>query len=281
MAESTLNNPLALECLVDGKPAGTLSVLDRGLSYGDGVFETLRVAHGQIGLLEYHLARLRRGLSVLRLTVDLDGVTNELNAVARRLHNGVIKLTLTRGTGPRGYAMPHAAQPTRICQSLPPVTYPAERFNDGIRLFECQTRLAIQPLLAGIKHLNRLEQVLARSEWTDPAYAEGLVRDIGGDVIECTMSNLFVRHDGHWITPDLRGCGVRGVMRDYLIDRLGESGQPVTVRSIDYASVLRSTEIFCCNSLYGVWPIVGLADKSWPVGPQTRQAQAMAEQVIK
>tara|TARA_R110000782_G_scaffold34158_3_gene81791 strand:- start:232 stop:1077 length:846 start_codon:yes stop_codon:yes gene_type:complete len=281
MADSPFDNVSALECLVDGKPAATLSVLDRGLSYGDGVFETLRVAHGHIGLLEYHMARLRRGLCALRLTVDLVEITNELNAVAQRLHNGIIKLTLTRGTGPRGYAMPNTAQPTRICQSLPPAVYPAERFSAGITLFECQTRLAVQPLLAGIKHLNRLEQVLARSEWTDPAYAEGLVRDIGGDVIECTMSNLFIRHDDRWITPDLRGCGVQGVMRDYLIDRLSESGQPVVVRSIDYATVLQSTEIFCCNSLYGVWPIVGLADISWPVGPQTRHAQALAEQVIK
>ncbi len=280
MADSRLNDTLALACLIDGKPASTLSVQDRGLAYGDGLFETLRVAQGRIALLDYHLARLRRGLLVLRMAVDLAEVVVELQAAAERMQLGVIKLTLTRGSGQRGYAMPVAAQPTRICQSLPPVTYPLERYRSGIRLFACQTRLAVQPLLAGIKHLNRLEQVLARSEWSDPSYAEGLVCDTQGNVIECTMSNLFIRHEDRWVTPDLRACGVQGVMRDYLIDRLGESGQPVEVSPFDVQALLESSEVFCCNSLYGVWPVIGLADTRWPVGPRTRHAQALAEQVI-
>lgn len=281
MTGSRLDNTLALECLVDGKPATVISVQDRGLAYGDGVFETIRVSQGRMALLEYHLARLRRGFLALRLEVDQAEIVAELNAVAGRLQQGVIKLTVTRGSGQRGYAMPAVAHPVRICQSLPPVTYPPERSRAGVRLFDCQTRLAIQPLLAGIKHLNRLEQVLARSEWDDPLYAEGLVRDTRGRVIECTMGNLFIRHADRWVTPDLRGCGVQGVMRDYLIDRLRESAESVDVRPVDFPTLLGSTEVFCCNSLYGVWPVIGLADATWPVGPQTRHAQALAEQVIK
>ncbi|WP_373185453.1 aminodeoxychorismate lyase [Halopseudomonas sp.] len=280
MADSRLDNSAASQCLVDGKPADTLSVLDRGLSYGDGVFETMRVAKGRIALLDYHLVRLRRGLGVLRMSADLADVVAELGAVAEQLQNGVIKLTLTRGRGQRGYAIPYPARATRICQSFAPVSYPPENAREGISLYPCETRLAVQPLLAGIKHLNRLEQVLARSEWSEPTYAEGLVRDTQGNVVECTVSNLFLLHEDHWVTPDLQYCGVQGVMRDYLIDQMQSSGQRVEVRRVGVATLRESTEVFCCNSLFGVWPVTALGDASWSIGPRTRQAQALAEQVI-
>lgn len=280
MADSRLDSSSSSICLVDGRTADSLSVSDRGLSYGDGLFETMRVAQGRIALLDYHLVRLRRGLDALRMAVDLAAVVAEISATAQHLDRGVIKLTLTRGSGQRGYAIPSAAQPTRICQGFAEVNYPRENARTGVRLFECRTRLAMQPLLAGIKHLNRLEQVLARSEWSDSAYAEGLVRDIQGNVIECTMSNLFLLHGDCWVTPELGNCGVQGVMRDYLIDQLEQSGNPVEVRPVDIATLRRSSELFCCNSLYGVWPVIGLADATWSVGPRTRQAQALAGQVI-
>lgn len=280
MSDLRADNASGARCLVDGSPDVGISVLDRGLAYGDGVFETMRVSQGTIALLDYHLARLRRGLKALRMPVDLAETVLELGSEARRLDAGVIKLTLTRGAGRRGYSIPADAMPTRICQSFPLSGHPPEHAREGIRLFECQTRLAVQPLLAGIKHLNRLEQVLARSEWSDPTYAEGLVRDTQGHVIECTMSNLFILENARWVTPDLSGCGVQGVMRDYLIDQLERAGEPVTIRPLDLPAVLASDEVFCCNSLYGVWPVVALAQTRWPVGPRTRRVQALAEQVI-
>lgn len=281
MADPRLDNLPLPQTRVNGQQRSELSVLDRGLAYGDGLFETMRVVDGHIALLDYHLARLRRGLLALRMDADQAAIVSELNALAGQLGDGVLKMTLTRGIGKRGYGIPAQAQPTRICQSFAPTSYPAENARTGIRLFECQTRLAVQPLLAGIKHLNRLEQVLARSEWSDTSYAEGLVRDTQGSVIECTMSNLFMLHGERWVTPDLSGCGVQGVMRDYLIDRLGQAGESVEVRKVDFSTLLESTEVFCCNSLYGVWPVIGLADTSWSIGSRTRQAQRLAEQVIK
>lgn len=280
MSDFRLDSASGADCLIDGRPGDVVAITDRGLAYGDGLFETMRVAGGRIALLDYHLARLRRGLTALRMSLDLAETVVELEAVAERQHIGVIKLTLTRGVGRRGYAIPIESRPTRICQSFPLVEYPPERAHNGVRLFECQTRLAVQPMLAGIKHLNRLEQVLARSEWSDPAYAEGLVRDTQGQVIECTMSNLFMLEQDRWVTPDLSGCGVQGVMRDYLIDQLERAGETVTIRPVDLPALLASDEAFCCNSLYGVWPIIALAESRWPVGPRTRRVQALAEQVI-
>lgn len=268
-------------CLINGQPADQLSVADRGLNYGDGLFETLRVNDGRIALIDYHLARLQRGLLALRLQADAEVVAAEWRDLARRMGAGVIKLTLTRGVGKRGYAIPADAHTVRIQQCFAPVNHPAGYAQKGVRLFPCTTRLAHQPLLAGIKHLNRLEQVLARSEWVDPQYAEGLVCDTQGRPIECTMSNLFIRLSGQWLTPALTQCGVRGVMRDYLLDQLRASGEQVEELELDYAMLTSASELFCCNSLFGIWPIVAIEQHVWPTGPHTRYAQTLIEQVLK
>lgn len=267
-------------CLIDGQVADRVAVNDRGLAYGDGLFETLRVRHGRIALIDLHLARLQRGVQRLRLNADLSQIEVECRDLAARMGQGVLKLQLTRHAGLRGYAIPAEAGTTRILQSLPAVEYPPENALMGVSLYPCQTRLARQPLLAGIKHLNRLEQVLARSEWTDPQYAEGLVRDTEGLPIECTMGNLFLRTEAGWVTPDLTECGVRGVMRDYLIERLRGAGEVVLEGSPDYSELLGASEVFCCNSLYGVWPVIALEHKRWQVGHHTRFAQALVEQVM-
>lgn len=266
--------------LVNGLPGDRVSVTDRGLAYGDGLFETIRVEQGRAGLLEQHLRRLALGASALALPVDLAQLRNELEAAAAELQRGLLKLTITRGPAGRGYAIPAQVESTRILQlsSLP--DYPAANAAEGVRLFPCATRLGHQPLLAGIKHLNRLEQVLARSEWQDPSYAEGLLLDIHDRPIECTMSNLFLRLDERWVTPSLTLCGVRGVMRDYLMDRLAAEGEPVIERPVSSDELLMSAEVFCCNSVYGVWPVVELAGHRWSIGVHTRQAQRLAEQVI-
>lgn len=269
------------ECLIDGQPANQVRVTDRGLNYGDGLFETLRVSQGSIALVDYHLARLQRGIQALRLHADIELIAEEWRDLAARMGTGVIKLTLTRGSGQRGYAIPADARTVRIQQCFPPANYPEAHAREGIRLFSCATRLAHQPLLAGIKHLNRLEQVLARGEWNDPQYAEGLVCDIQGLVVECTMSNLFARQDGIWLTPSLAQCGVSGVMREYLMNEMRAHGEQVEEVELQYSALLNASELFCCNSLFGVWPIIALDRHQWPVGPHSRYAQALAEQVIK
>ncbi|AGI25074.1 4-amino-4-deoxychorismate lyase [Pseudomonas sp. ATCC 13867] len=265
---------------VDGRSAEALSVRDRGLAYGDGLFETISVSAGRPRLLARHMARLEEGVERLSLPVSLDRVENELLRFCTALGDGVAKLMLTRGEGARGYAPQVDAQVRRLLLGSPAPAYPARHREEGVQLFPCVTRLAEQPLLAGLKHLNRLEQVLARAEWNDPAFAEGLMRDVSGRIIEGVFSNLFLVRDGQLITADLCRCGVAGVMRAEVIERAGDLGLPVIVRDIDFAELARADEVFLCNSLYGIWPVRGMDGHAWPVGSLTRKLQGQLRELL-
>lgn len=265
---------------VDGQPADALSVKDRGLAYGDGLFETIAVKGGQPLLLERHLQRLAEGCSRLAIAADQTQIRSELLAYAAAMGEGVLKLILTRGDSLRGYAADPAAQPRRILQGNPPAAYPAAHGQHGIRLFPCTTRLSEQPLLAGLKHLNRLEQVIARSEWQDAEHAEGLMLDVSGRVIEGVFSNLFLLRDGVLRTADLSRCGVAGVMRAEILFQAESLGIPVEIADISLDQLQQADEVFVCNSVYGVWPVCGYSALSWPVGPLTRKLQNIARALL-
>lgn len=265
---------------VDGQPAESLAVTDRGLAYGDGLFETIAVTAGVPSLLDRHLARLSQGCARLAIPYDEPEVRAELLAFCQALGDGVAKLILTRGDGLRGYAPPQPAQSRRILQGGAKPSYPAVNAEQGIRLFPCATRLAEQPALAGLKHLNRLEQVLARGEWQDAEHAEGLMRDISGRVVEGVYSNLFLIKDGRLSTADLSRCGVAGVMRAELLERAAALGLVCDIRDISLDELVAADEVFLCNSLYGIWPVRALQARGWPVGPLTRKLQAITRDLL-
>ena len=269
-----------MDSWVDGQPADALSLKDRGLAYGDGLFETIAVHGGQPILLDRHLTRLAEGCSRLAIATDIDRVRTELRAYAAAMGEGVLKLILTRGDGLRGYAPDPAAQGRRILQGNPPAAYPAVHGEQGVRLFPCATRLSNQPLLAGLKHLNRLEQVLARAEWRDSEHAEGLMLDQAGRVIEGVFSNLFLVRDGVLITPDLKRCGVAGVMRAELLFQAESLAIPTQITDVSLEQLQWADEVFICNSVYGVWPVRAYAALSWPVGPLTRKLQTIARALL-
>ena len=258
---------------VDGVPAAELPVGDRGLAYGDGLFETLWVEAGQIRLFERHMQRLQEGCQRLGIPDNLPLWRSELLRFAAQLQQGVCKLVLTRGLGQRGYAPPKPCHPRRILMASPRPDYPLTHQSEGVAIFPCRTRLAEQPALAGLKHLNRLEQVLARSEWTDSAYAEGLMRDTSGRVIEGVFSNLFLVRHGCLMTAGLQRCGVAGVMRAEILDQAQQLGWLVRIADLSYTDLLTADEVFMCNSLYGVWPVRHLHPVTWSVGPMTQQLQ--------
>lgn len=262
--------------LVNGVRTDQLPANDRGLAYGDGLFETFRVTTGRVTLEDLHFQRLQQGAERLGLPIDLSELRREIAEVASTLSEGVLKLTVTRGSGQRGYRLPEPQRPVRIVQTGPLPAHIDAYQHNGVQLFRCKTTLARQPLLAGIKHLNRLEQVLARAEWSDPSIVEGLLTDTEGAIIEGTMSNVFLRIDGGWVTPDLSQSGVQGVMRDFLIQNIREGGQAVSVRRIDERELASCSEWFCCNSVMGVWPVVAMGDMTWPIGAATRTVQAYA-----
>ncbi|WLI33348.1 aminodeoxychorismate lyase [Pseudomonas sp. FP818] len=265
---------------VDGQPADAVPLKDRGLAYGDGLFETLAVKAGQPVLLDRHLQRLDEGCRRLALVADQALIRNELLAYAAALGDGVLKLILTRGDSLRGYGINAGAPVRRILQGSPPATYPPAHGSSGVRLFPCVTRLSEQPLLAGLKHLNRLEQVLARAEWQDADHAEGLMLDMSGRVIEGVFSNLFLVDNGQLLTADLSRCGVAGVMRAELLARAEALGLVTTVADISLAQLQRADEVFVCNSVYGIWPVLGCGPMSWSAGPLTRKLQGIVRALL-
>ena len=265
---------------VDGQPADSVPLKDRGLAYGDGLFETIAVKAGQSVLLDRHLLRLEEGCRRLAFIADHGLIRNEVQAYAAALGSGVLKLILTRGDSLRGYGVNPGAPMRRILQGSPPASYPQTHGTDGIRLFPCATRLAEQPLLAGLKHLNRLEQVIARAEWQDAEHAEGLMLDISGRVVEGVFSNLFLVSNGLLLTADLTRCGVAGVMRAEILAQAQALNVPVAVADITPEQLQQADEVFMCNSVYGIWPVRECAAMSWPVGPLTRKLQGIVRALL-
>ncbi|MGC5700411.1 aminodeoxychorismate lyase [Pseudomonas sp. NFXW11] len=265
---------------VDGQPADALSLKDRGLAYGDGLFETIAVRCGRPLLLERHLQRLAEGCLRLALSADQALIRSEVLAYAAVLGEGVLKLILTRGDSLRGYAANPVTSARRILQGSALPVYPAAHAEQGICLFACATRLSEQPLLAGLKHLNRLEQVLARAEWSDAEHAEGLMRDTSGRVIEGVFSNLFLVRQGRLLTADLSRCGVAGVMRAEILCQAESLGIALQVADIGFEQLQQADEVFVCNSVYGIWPVRACAGMRWSAGPLTRKLQGITRALL-
>lgn len=252
-----------------------ISADDRGLAYGDGVFETIRITAGQPVLMNYHWARLSLGCARLGLP-DLPFWRLAFTAFLRERGDGVAKIQVTRGTGGRGYLPASDAMPTLILSWHAVPDYPAAHQDAGIRIAECQMTLAIQPVLAGIKHLNRLEQVLLRRELASYAgCSEAIVSDASGQVVEGVFSNLFLVRDGVLLTPDLAAAGIRGVLRDALLDACAAEAVPVQVGALTRQDCWQADELFFANSVFGIWPVAQWQDRTWQPGPVTRQCQQL------
>lgn len=252
---------------------------DRGLAYGDGLFETILVRDGQAYLWEQHVARLLSGCRRLGIPTPSRHQLDRLPAGAGPGLR-VLKLLMTRGSGGRGYRPPATPTPRLRWQYLP-FTPSARYWHDGVRVRHCALRLSIQPLLAGLKHLNRLENVLARREWSGPEVAEGLLSDQAGRLIEATSMNVFWRREGRWETPSLEGCGVAGTLRRALIEQLSIVETDVTVE------LLPQVESLCLgNSVQGVWPVIRLDDTegeqlaAWRITAEQRRFQNAAQRLL-
>lgn len=258
--------------LVNGESADTVAVADRGFQYGDGLFETIKVTGGIPEFWGRHMARLNEGCRRLAIPAP-DGalLRREAEELCAGAANAVLKIIVTRGTGGRGYRPPERAIPTRVVALYPAPDYPPEFWRQGVRVRLCETRMSRQPRLAGIKHMNRLEQVLARGEWTEGHIAEGVMLDTQGLAIEGTMTNLFLARDGALVTPDLSRCGVAGIIRAVLLELAEKNGIETQVRDISQDALESADEIFLTNSVVGVWPVRELGTREYYPGPVTEQ----------
>lgn len=229
---------------------------DRGLAYGDGVFETILVHAGQPVWWQEHWQRLLLGAQVLGIPAPAENVVlascRELLADEGRC---VLKIILTRGSGGRGYSPPENPDP-RIILSIHPAP---EIIREPITLRWCETRLAQQPLLAGIKHLNRLEQVLARNEWKDPSIFDGLMCDQDDSVVCATSANVFAKIDEEWLTPGLDRSGIAGIARAWILRQWPH----VREARLSRAHVEQAGAVFVCNAVRGILDVNRLGESAF------------------
>lgn len=260
--------------LIDGRRATRLPVTDRGLHYGDGLFETLAVVEGRVRLLPLHLARLAEGCRRLHLPPPpADLLAGELERLARRQARAVLKLIVSRGDGQRGYAPPQPTHTRRMLGRFAWPSWPRSHYTRGVAVRVCETRLGLNPALAGVKHLNRLEQVMARAEWRGGPWQEGIMLDSEARVVCGTMSNVFAVRQGRLETPALTRCGVAGVMRGLVRREAARLGLECIERDLDLDTLAGADELFLTNALIGLWPVRRLGARDMSRGPLTRALQ--------
>lgn len=261
--------------LVNGEPIG-VDPADRGLAYGDGLFETMAALDGAIPRLELHLGRLSTGCDRLGIRcpsrADLDRDFAQLVSSGGR---SVVKIIVTRGSGARGYAPPKESASTRIVSVSPWPDYPAALYTDGIRVQVCALKLGTNPALAGLKHLGRLEYVLAQMELSGTEARQGLLRDARGLVVGGTSSNVFVVRTGTLFTPLLTHAGVHGVMRRIVIATAREIGLLVEEAELTLDEVLAADEVFMTNAVFGIWPVNSIDSRSFEIGPVTQRLMSL------
>lgn len=264
---------------VNGELQNHVSVSDRGFTYGDGLFETIRVSSSEPELMKAHINRLKNGLQ--RLKFPEKTLSEVLQDLERLVFEGdqILKVVVSRGEGVRGYALPSPCNVTRVMQ-LSNLTDFTKQSEQGVALRTCQYQLALNPVLAGMKHLNRLEQVIARSEWQGSEFADGVVTDQEGYVVECTMSNIFWTVGNVVYTPVLDRCGVEGVMRNHLIGCLKADGIDVHEGLFALENLRQADEIFISNSLIQIWPVHKLDSLTFELGPVTKRLQKLLQESL-
>jgi 4-amino-4-deoxychorismate lyase len=242
-----------LSVWINGRRRSLLQHGDRGLQYGDGIFETMRVRRRGIRFLNFHLERLERGCRSLKIRApEPQLLRRELERIAALRPEGVVKLIVTRGSGPRGYRPSGYERATRIVtlHTLPRGA-PADAAGP-VRVRTCATRLSSNPSLAGLKTLNRLDSVLARAEWTDARIWEGLMEDVDDNWVCGTMSNLFLRRGSVLMTPLLDRCGVAGVMRRFILESAADLQLRTVERRIHWQELKSAEEVFMSNAVAGI-----------------------------
>jgi 4-amino-4-deoxychorismate lyase len=272
-----------MHTLINGTAGTSISVKDRGLLYGDGAFETLAICNRQLVLLTPHLQRLEKASAVLRIPYDQAAIVADLQALLSSAPgDGICKVILTRGESGRGYRADLDAKPTRIVQYFD--TPPNIAYERGITARVSGHRLSQSAQFSGLKHLNRLDQVMASFDLSGDA-VEVLCLDQQGWVIEGSRSNIIAVKDDLIVTPSLDSSGVRGIMLDALMAKFAGIGKSVEFTELSLEDLRNSSELMFCNSVFGVWPVIKLLEDArvaqWEIGDITRQAIAFQHELFR
>jgi 4-amino-4-deoxychorismate lyase len=260
--------------LLNGSPDQLVSPFDRGVHFGDGLFETIACVRGKPRFLPFHLERLRLGCQRLGMDAGNDDIGAEVSSLASEVDSAIVKLILTRGTAvARGYGVTGREKATRITFRYPWPQETQTESQDGVQVRTAMLRLGENPALAGLKHCNRLEQVLARGEWIDPAIAEALLFSSSGKLVSGTMSNVFIVDGSGLHTPRVDLCGVAGVMRRVVLSEARRAGIAASESVLDAEALRKADEVFLTNARIGIWPVRSLDGRPLQPGPITRRLQ--------
>ena len=284
---ATEDRAAAVSALIDGVVADGIPVLDRGLHFGDGVFETIACLHGRPRFLSLHLERLAHGCRALGFAPPAaERLRAEIERLAGAQERSLVKLIVTRGQATvRGYAVSGREQATRVVIRYPwPVEDPVMQ-QQGVSVRVAAMRLGENPALAGLKHCNRLEQILARSEPEAAAAAESLLLSRSGRLVSGTMTNVFLV-DGPPQAPCLRTpaidlCGVAGVMRRVVLREAARAGIPAVECALWPTDLAAAAEVFLTNARVGIWPVGRLPDRNLTPGPVTRRMQSLLRPLLE
>ncbi|MFC5077189.1 Aminodeoxychorismate lyase [Vibrio thalassae] len=258
----------------DGSQVDHVSVTDRSFQYGDGCFTTILTKSGKMQLWDQHVKRMERALSQLKISpVDWHKLKSDIDKLASPKVLAGIKIHVSRGEGGRGYS-PNVNRGPLI--TLSQFEFPAsyiELRRSGLEMTLCDISLGLNPLLAGLKHNNRLEQILAKEHVERSGHIDGIVLDIEGNVIETTMANIFWFKDGVLHTPSLKMAGVEGVMRGEVLRIVAQDECPIVIDSFKLSTLKAADEIFVSNCILGVAPVTKIQDAQFPIGNMTRRIQ--------
>ncbi|PCJ26053.1 MAG: aminodeoxychorismate lyase [SAR86 cluster bacterium] len=263
--------------MINGQLTDQISVTDRGFQYGDGCFETIRVQNSLPVLLAPHLSRLTTSCELLGIDLDKPLLMSEIEQMLSScdFSDAVLKITITRGSGGRGYKPAAHCKATRVVQLFEYSTDGLLHNESGVEVFLCRHRLSSNRDLMAMKHLNRLDQVMASRE-IPPGIAEGLCLSQQGYLIEGCKSNIVLVKENMLLTPDLTESGVKGIMLSHLLNRFRQDEMPVKTTQISLDDLKSADEVFLCNSVFGVCPVIKLSGDDtvlfWSKGSVTRRA---------
>jgi 4-amino-4-deoxychorismate lyase len=263
--------------LVNGVRDTAVSALDRGVHFGDGLFETIACVKGRPRFLPLHLERLEFGCERLQLATNLERIGAEVAELARDVDRAIVKVLVTAGDAiARGYARSGTETATRITIRYPWPHESRVQLHDGVMVRTLTLRLGENPRLAGLKHCNRLEQILARTELAaDSGLAEGIVFSSSGNLVSATSSNVFLVRESCLLTPRIDVCGVAGVMRRVVLREARRVGIPARECELRARDLQAADEVFLTNARIGIWPVRALDARELIPGPVTRHLQSV------
>lgn len=267
-----------MRSLVNGIESEIISISDRGLQFGDGLFETIRIHQGKPVWWQQHMDRLLEGCRRLHFASlpDIKILRKEADLLLQDFSTGTMKIIITRGNSSSGYAAEAGLMPNRVV-TVKPGRRHQPKSGQGVVMGVCAQRINGSSQLSGIKHLNRLEQVLARTQCQAEGWDECIMMDNEDKVVECSMSNLFVWQQGRLLTPQLGQSGIKGICRDKIISLAAVNGIEVEQCDLELQDMLNSDGLFVSNSLIGIWPVARFVDRTFKTETNTGMLQSQLE----